>query len=544
MEKKAALYLRVSTTRQAEKDLSIPDQRRQAEAYCQRKGWKVACEFVEPGASATDDKRPAFQKMVEEASVRPATFDVIIVHSFSRFFRDAYQFEFYRRKLAKQGVEVISITQELGTDPMGDMVRQILNLFDEYQSKETAKHVLRAMKENTRQGFWNGAQPPYGYKAVAVDVRSDVIKKRLAIEPTEAEVVKQIFDHYQHGKGVRVIVDILNGKGLRTRSGKLFHSSLVHKILTNTACKGIHHFNKRNHKTRTLKPVEEWVPLETPIIIEPQVFDVVQQMLANHRPSVTPPRIVNGPTLLTGLAKCASCGGGMTLRTGKSGRYRYYTCNSRSTKGPQGCGGRSVPMEKLDELILSELEQTFFQRDRIKVIINELVRRRSGKADDGHLEEKRLRSELRAVELKIDRLMDAVADGLVGNSDSFKAKLASFEQQRDELIRQTSVRKRSDNLPAVPLSDKNIDRFTKSVRLKLRDRDSNFRKRYLNLFVDRIEVDDTEVRIFGSKSALAAAISKVEQSDTAKVPAFVREWWARQDSNLQPDRYERPALTS
>jgi hypothetical protein len=31
------------------------------------------------------------------------------------------------------------------------------------------------------------------------------------------------------------------------------------------------------------------------------------------------------------------------------------------------------------------------------------------------------------------------------------------------------------------------------------------------------------------------------------VPAFTRfaseGWWARQDSNLQPDRYERPALT-
>ncbi len=66
----------------------------------------------------------------------------------------------------------------------------------------------------------------------------------------------------------------------------------------------------------------------------------------------------------------------------------------------------------------------------------------------------------------------------------------------------------------------------------------------LNLFVDRIEVDDTEVRIFGSKSALATAISEGEQSGTDKVPAFVREWWARQDSNLQPDRYERPALTS
>jgi DNA invertase Pin-like site-specific DNA recombinase len=55
------------------------------------------------------------------------------------------------------GVRLVSITQELGDDPMSNMIRQIMALFDEYQSKENAKHTLRAMKENARQGFWNGA---------------------------------------------------------------------------------------------------------------------------------------------------------------------------------------------------------------------------------------------------------------------------------------------------------------------------------------------------------------------------------------------------
>jgi DNA invertase Pin-like site-specific DNA recombinase len=49
---KAALYLRVSTGRQAESDLSIPDQRRQITAYCVAKGWDVAAEFVEMDAAA------------------------------------------------------------------------------------------------------------------------------------------------------------------------------------------------------------------------------------------------------------------------------------------------------------------------------------------------------------------------------------------------------------------------------------------------------------------------------------------------------------
>lgn len=71
---KVALHLRVSTGRQAERDLSIPDQRRQITAYCVAKGWDVAAESVEPGNSATDDRRPAFQAMIDAALVRPPTF--------------------------------------------------------------------------------------------------------------------------------------------------------------------------------------------------------------------------------------------------------------------------------------------------------------------------------------------------------------------------------------------------------------------------------------------------------------------------------------
>ena len=149
---RAALYLRVSTGRQAEHDLSIPDQRRQLQAYCQAKGIAVVAEFVEPGASATDDRRPEFQRMMDAGAQKPAPFDFIIVHSFSRFFRDQFQLEFYVRRLAKNGIRLTSITQDLGDDPMSVMMRQIMELFDEYQSKENAKHTLRAMRENARQG--------------------------------------------------------------------------------------------------------------------------------------------------------------------------------------------------------------------------------------------------------------------------------------------------------------------------------------------------------------------------------------------------------
>jgi hypothetical protein len=45
----------------------------------------VAAEFIEPGNTAADDRRPAFQAMIDAALVKPPTFTVIVVHSFSPF---------------------------------------------------------------------------------------------------------------------------------------------------------------------------------------------------------------------------------------------------------------------------------------------------------------------------------------------------------------------------------------------------------------------------------------------------------------------------
>jgi len=531
MAKQVILYLRVSTSRQAEKDLSIPDQRRQLTEFCEHRGWTIIAEYVEPGASATDDKRPEFLRMIDGVASGLLIADTVLVHSFSRFFRDAYKFEFYRRLLAKHSVEVVSITQELSDDPMGEMLRQIVNLFDEYQSKENAKHVLRAMKENARQGFWNGSKPPYGYRTIAVGVRADAVKKRLEIEPSEAKIVEEIFALCLQGNGIRSIADTLNSRGFRHRNGRRFNSSLVHQILTRSTYRGIHHFNKKSAKTKTKKESSEWVSLEVPTIIAPDTFDRVQALLNARRPTNTPPRIVNGPTLLTGLAKCGTCGGGMTLRTGKGGRYRYYTCNARATEGKGSCTGRNIPMDRLDNLVLTELQEQIFKRDRIEKMLNELLKRTGTKIDDLRRKEAELRKELRTIEEKIGRLYDALSEGVVTNSDGFKRTLGALEQQREELLRQVGTIGRQKDIPRGLLTPRNIDRFAQAARERLADGNPEFRKRYVRMFVDRIEVADEEIRIYGPKIALAQAISGGSKAPMGGVPSLDAGWWWKQSAS-------------
>lgn len=121
--------------------------------------------------------------------------------SWSRFFRDAFGQEFYLRKPAKHGVKLVSITQPLGDDddPVQAMMRKVIALFDEYQSKENAKHVIRNMKANAQHGFWNGSPVPLGYVLVEVEKRGTKIKKTLAIDPIDCETAQLIYKLYLYG---------------------------------------------------------------------------------------------------------------------------------------------------------------------------------------------------------------------------------------------------------------------------------------------------------------------------------------------------------
>ena len=537
---RAALYLRVSTGRQADNDLSIPDQRRQAQGYCASRGWEIAADYVEPGASATDDRRPEFQRMIDAATTKPPAFDVIVVHSFSRFFRDQFQLEFYVRRLAKNGVRLVSITQELGDDPMSNMIRQIMALFDEYQSKENAKHTLRAMKENARQGFWNGSLPPIGYRIVGGERRGQKTKKTLEIDPFQAETVRLIFRLAREGDGasgpmgIKSIAKHLNACGIRTRDGGRWGTGAVHKVLTRATYVGRHRFNTKSWKTRERKPEAEIVEMAVPPIIDAAEFEAVQALLKSRSPTLTAPRIVSGPTLLTGICFCAACGGAMTLRTGKSGRYRYYTCSTKARQGATGCKGRTVPMDKLDTLVADHLERRLLQPDRLKDILSSVLNRREERAERRATHIAELRKRAAEVEAKLKRLYDAIESGVADLTDPMlKGRIAELQAVRDQARTDAERAEGTLELVGPAITPQSLRTFAREARKRLRTEGGGYRRDYLRALAQRVEVDAQELRIMGAKSELLRTLVAASGAKTAGfgVPSFVPKWRPRRDSN-------------
>lgn len=534
-----ALYARVSTTRQADNDLSIPDQLKQMRDWCQREGWDVVKEYIEPGASATDDKRPVFQQMMMDATLSPAPYEAIVIHSQSRFFRDAVDFGMYERRLNRAGVKLISITQPNGDDSSSGLIRRMISVFDEYSSKENSKHTLRAMKENARQGYFNGSRAPYGYQAVAAGAMGHRgrQKKRLMIDESEAEIVKQIFMLYRDGidgqrLGIKQITQYLNDRRITMRDNP-WRIQKVHDVLSDTVYIGQYIFNRLDPKSKSIKPESEWIRTTVPAIVEEALFAQVQALRESRAPGQTTPRILNSPVLLTGLIRCGSCGKAMTTATGKGGRYRYYKCTSKMAIDRCYCATPNLPMETTDQKVIEALADQVFTPQRVRLMMQSLRARMRKVETEEDLNLKTFNAELQGIEQRIDKLYEALEIGIIPMDSTFQIRTQKLKTQREELLMKIGGMKRRKTLPLEQINPGSIAAFSKVLKQRLLDKspDNHFRKQYLQLLVNEIRVDKTAATITGDHASVAEAIVQMKMG-TALVPTSISNWCPRHESNV------------
>ena len=540
--KRAVLYLRVSTGRQAANDVSLPSQRDITTTHCMTNNWVVVDEYVE-AATATDDRRPAFQQMMERACDPDRSFDTIVFYSFNRFFRNGADMELAIRKLRKHGVEVVSVTQPTGDDHSRELMRQLIGVFDEHTSREISKNTARAMRESAKQGFWNGSTPPLGYKIVEAERRGQKIKKRLAVDEVEAETVRLMFSLYLEGDGtsgplgVKETTKWLNSHGYRTRRGATFGVGPVHRILTD-ACyaTGRRPYGKRNSRSGGQHEPSTIIEIPAPVLIELEVFQRAQAKLGQNNPRTTPPRVVNGPSLLTGIAVCASCGAGMTrtgtIRRGKS--YSYYSCAGCHQKGASVCKGRHIPAATLDGIVVSNLKQRLLTPDRLAALLRTLADRQTAKTEAVDRRLITLQREVTDCDERLRRLYRSIEDGIVELDDILCERTTTLKSER-ERAKAALDRARAQCGTATMIDAAKIDAFAQLMNEKLDTGDTNARKGYIRSIVNVIEVDDKVIKIIGSKDVLQAVIAG-KQTANGNVRGFVRNWRARRDSNSQsPD---------
>ncbi len=81
------LYARVSTDKQAQKDLSIPAQIAAMREYARKNGWKVIGHFIDEGESAKTANRPELKRLIQHCRENK-DIDMVLIHKIDRLARN------------------------------------------------------------------------------------------------------------------------------------------------------------------------------------------------------------------------------------------------------------------------------------------------------------------------------------------------------------------------------------------------------------------------------------------------------------------------
>ena len=150
------------------------------------------------------------------AKQKPKPFDCILLWKFSRFARSRRDSIVYKTMLRKQlGIDVISVTEQLGDDKLSLLLEAVIEAMDEYYSINLAEEVKRGMLEKVAGG--EPVTPPaYGYR---------IQEKRYIPNSETAPVVRWMFEQRAQGISCKEIAQQLNEMGIPTARGLRWGSS-------------------------------------------------------------------------------------------------------------------------------------------------------------------------------------------------------------------------------------------------------------------------------------------------------------------------------
>jgi DNA invertase Pin-like site-specific DNA recombinase len=494
--KRVAIYARVSSEKQAEKDLSIPAQLKALRKYAIGRGWEIVVEYVDEAESARSASRPAFQEMIAATKKKERPFDVIMVWKLSRFARNREDSIIYKSLLRKRGISVVSINEQIDDTAAGKLLEGMIEVIDEFYSANLAQDTMRGMKENVNRGFFNGGLVPFGYRKVKVPV-GNTQKTKLEPDEMEAVIVKRAFQLALDGKGSKEIAKTLNAEGLRTRAGRLFGTTIINYWLRNPVYTGVMAWNRtdRTHEKVLHKPPSEIIytaEAHQPIISLGD-FERVQELLTERRPAIRHPRVVSSQYLLSGLSYCGKCGAAMVGCKAKSGRYSYYECDTRYKKGIDGCIGLRIGKDRLERFVVDRIKQNILTEeslvDLIRLANEELIESTSRHKRQLNQLEKRLHQ----ASSKLTRLYVALESGKLDLDDlaprikELREHQHELQKQRDELIG-----KIESKTPKTLDSDA-IVAYAKELAYILSESSFLQRKTFLRTFIQKIEVNPENV---------------------------------------------------
>ena len=214
----------------------------------------------------------------------------------------------------------------------------------------------------------------------------------------------------------------------------------------------------------------------------------------------------------------------------------------QSPPGRDRLSGPHCPDGKLDNLVAEYIKQRLLQPKRLEQLLSHVLDRRTERAERRKSHIADLRKRAAEADAKLKRLYDAIENGVADLSDPMlKDRISELKATRDQARLDAERADDASERDGPTITPDALKTFTRTARKRMRTDGGGYRRDHLRALAQRVEVDQKELRIMGSKSVLLRTLGAASSAKTAGfgVPSSVPKWRARRDSNY----YLRNLLT-
>ena len=472
---RAGIYIRVSSSEQAEEGYSVGSQTDKLKAYCVAMEYDVYGVYTDPGYTGANINRPAMQQLIKDIEAKNV--EIVLVMKLDRLSRSQKDtLLLIEDVFLKNGCDFVSITESFDTSShMGRAFIGILAVFAQFERERISERTTDGKIERAKSGkamAWQSV--PIGY---------DYIDEKYIINSYESQLVKRIFNLAEEGNsmcGIKRLIDVEFSAGTKyqTCDGN-YYVNTIRGILKNKVYYGMITFRG-----------EVYTGVHEAIVTQEQ-FDKVQIIrdIKNRNAVGNRKNPFRSTHLLTGFIFCGVCGGRLHAQSRRhvNAEKSFYICYSKSKTAPKylmdaNCTLNIKDGQTLDEYVIDKI--CMLKSD--KKYFNELTE--EAKTDEILIDAIEIR--IKGVENKMSKLMDLYL------SDTFDKR--ELEKRNEKMTKEKKLLE-VELQKAIKLNRKLTRKDAMKVIRNARDifdnGDLSQQKELLATLIDRIIVTDTDIVI-------------------------------------------------
>lgn len=407
--KSAGIYIRVSTFDQAREGFSLREQEERLKEFCKFKRYNIYKVYQDSGISAKNDKRPAYQEMIED--VKKGNINVIVALKLDRLTRSVYDIEKLMKFVNDYECDIDCMADESNTTTSnGRMVMRIMT--------SVSQNEIEKCSERTKFGMAGAIKNGHIPNRTGLGFKRE--NKKLVPDPLTKDIIVRIFDLYLEGKSHQAIANIYNKEKVLGKTN--WYDSTIQKILSNELYKGDYVNGKRTKHPTYYENVIE------PIVSKEKWESCQYQKLRNARHYER-----TATYLFTNKLKCSKCGnflGGHATTKTNGKKYYYYKCNTCKTYFNE------IDIEKELKAFMLELAK---QDDLINNYYTPFIKSKlEDKTED-------YKKEIKDLDKQLDRIKTAYIKGVVKLED-FDKEIKHIEYQKSDLEKRQKGQKQYEDL--------------------------------------------------------------------------------------------------